>query len=137
MVCCNKEKLSRLGLHRGDLLEIALDLTCANAADANVLGVFFGRVTGKYGDRKARVARVIVYVLEERGNLLSREVLIKLEVIKSDFPKIGQFDARDLEIGIKIDGVAGKIVVKQPFGLCDSESTYLQLTCFSTKNYDR
>ena len=44
VTACYVDKLSLLGLRKRDLLSTAVGLECANKEDANVLGVFVGRV---------------------------------------------------------------------------------------------
>ena len=47
VTACNVDKLPLLGLRRRDLLCTAVGLECANKEDANVLGVFIGKVLAK------------------------------------------------------------------------------------------
>ena len=44
---CNVDKLCLLGLKKKDLLSTAVGLECANKEDANVLGVFVGKVVAE------------------------------------------------------------------------------------------
>ena len=45
VTACNVDKLPLLGLRRRDLLSTSVGLECANKEDANVLGVFIGKMT--------------------------------------------------------------------------------------------
>ena len=47
MTTCNVDKLCLLGLKKKDLLSTAVGLECANKEDANVLGVFVGKVVAE------------------------------------------------------------------------------------------
>ena len=91
VVTCNVDKLPGLGLRRKDLLSTTVGLECANKMDANVLGVFFGKVVAS--DEAGNIFEVpsLVYVMKDGGDLLSRKVLQQLGVLPPNFPKVGQF----------------------------------------------
>ena len=90
VTACNVDKLQRLGLRRKDLLSTAVGLECANKEDANVLGVFIGKVIAKDDNDNAITAQSLVYVMKHGGDLLSKEVLRQLGVLPPEFPNIGQ-----------------------------------------------
>ena len=64
---------------------------CANDTKAGVLGAFWGKVSCEVNN-KIRIVKVLFYVLQSGGSLLSRTTLRKLGVINDEFPKVGQFD---------------------------------------------
>ena len=70
-----------LGLRRKDLLSTAVGLECANKEDANVLGVFIGKVVAKDDGGNIITVQSLVYVMKHGGDLLSREVLGQLGVL--------------------------------------------------------
>ena len=78
VTACNVDKLSLLGLRRKDLLSTAVGLECANREDANVLGVFIGKIVAKDDDKNSIIVQTLVYVMKHGGDLLSREVLGQL-----------------------------------------------------------
>ena len=85
---CNVDKLSLLGLRRKDLLSTAVGLECANKEDANVLGVFIGKVVAKDESGNIITVQSLVYVMKHDGDLLSREVLTQLGVLPPEFPAV-------------------------------------------------
>ena len=95
-----------LGLRRKDLLSTAVGLECANKEDANVLGVFIGKVVAEDGNGNSITVQSLVYVMKHGGDLLSREVLRQLGVLPSEFPKIGQFRPCGQASKIKVDRVS-------------------------------
>ena len=88
VTACNVDKLSLLGLRRKDLLSTAVGLKCANKEDANVLGVFIGKVVAEGDNGATFTVQSLVYVMKLGGDLLSREVLQQLGVLPPEFPKI-------------------------------------------------
>ena len=126
----NVDKLPLLGLSKKDLLSTAVGLECANKEDANVLGVFIGRVLAKGDDGKTITVQSLVYVMKHGGDLLSREVLKQLGVLPPEFPKVGQFSGGQVETS-RVDklGVSGEVDkgpgdqgMFQPHGQCDPQS---------------
>ena len=75
VTACNVDRLSLLGLRRKDLLSTAVGLECANKADANVLGVFIGKIVAKDDSGNTITVQSLVYVMKHGGDLLSREAL--------------------------------------------------------------
>ena len=133
MTTCNVDKLCLLGLKKKDLLSTAVGLECANKEDANVLGVFVGKVVEEDDDGNIFTVQTLVYVMKHGGGLLSREVLRQLGVLPPEFPKVGQFSSCKVEeprvdevtVGGQGDDVAVKQVkteIFQPPGQCDPES---------------
>merc|ERR1711888_105772 len=110
VTACNVDKLSLLGLKKKDLLSTAVGLECANKEDANVLGVFIGKVQAKDDRGNTITVQSLVYVMKHGGDLLSREVLRELGVLPPEFPKVGQFSAGQGETG-RVDkvGVSGDV----------------------------
>ena len=80
VTACNVDKLPMLGLRRKDLLSTTVGLECANKEDANVLGVFIGKVVAKDDSGNNIAVQSLVYVMKHGGDLLSREVLGQLGV---------------------------------------------------------
>ena len=83
------KRLKSLGLVEGQLLQPEVGIGCANETTAEVVGIFFGKVTTMEGDRKIKV-RVMFYVLKNGGDLLSRHTCERLGVIDAEFPKVGK-----------------------------------------------
>merc|ERR1711954_379869 len=132
VVTCNVDKLPGLGLRRKDLISTTVGLECANKMDANVLGVFFGKVVAS--DETGNIFEVssLVYVMKNGGDLLSRTALQQLGVLPPNFPKVGQF-ATNMKTNVdklSIDPVsdAGPEQIYQPHGQCDPQS-YLPCRC--------
>ena len=96
---CNVDKLSLLGLKRKDLLSTAVGLECANKEDANVLGVFIGKVLADDDCGNSIKVQSLVYVMKHGGDLLSQEVLRELGVLPPEFPKVGQFSGGQCKTG--------------------------------------
>ena len=130
VTACN---VSLLGLRQRNLLSTAVGLECANMEDmedANVLGVFFGRVVAKDGYGNTITAKSLVYVMKHGGDLLSREVLTHLGVLPPEFPKVGQFSGGQVEtsrvdkVGVSgdVDKGPGDQGMFQPHGQCDPQS---------------
>ena len=69
---CNVDKLSLPVLKKMDLLSTAVGLECANKEDANVLGVFVGKVVAKDAGGNIITVQTLVYVMKYGGGLLSR-----------------------------------------------------------------
>ena len=113
---------SLLGLRRKDLLSTAVGLECANREDANVLGVFIGKIVAKDDDKNVIIVQSLVYVMKHGGDLLSREVLRQLGVLPAEFPKIGQFGPDGQAVKSKVDKVS--------VGGDDDEETVKQQTMF-------
>ena len=117
VTACNVDKLPSLGLKRKDLLSTVVGLECANKGDANVLGVFFGKVVTKSDNGATFTVQSLVYVMKQGGDLLSREVLQQLGVLPPEFPKVGQFCSDKVgksEVNkVSVDGNEDKGTVKQ------------------------
>ena len=130
VTACNVDKLSLLGLRRKDLLSTAVGLECANKEDANVPGVFIGKVVAEGVNGAALTVQALVYVMKQGGDLLSREVLQQLEVLPPEFPKVGQFCSSKVgknEVSkVSVDGDEDKETERQgmfqPHGQCDPQS---------------
>ena len=78
--------------------------------DANVLGVFIGRVLAKDDRGNTITVQFLVYVTKPGGDLLRREVLEQLGVLPPEFPTVGQFSGGQVE-KIRVDkvGVSGAV----------------------------
>ena len=100
------DKLPLLYLGRKDLLSTAVGLECANKGDANVLGVFFGKVVAKDDGGNTLTVQSLVYVMKDGGDSLSREVLIQLGVLPPEFPKVGQFGRDGKATKTKVDNIS-------------------------------
>ena len=87
--CVGVKRLKSLGLAEEQLLQPEVGVGCANETAAQVVGIFFGKVTAMDGDRKVSV-RVMFYVLKKGGDLLSRHTCERLGVIDAEFPKVGK-----------------------------------------------
>ena len=83
--CLSRHKLRQLGLTERALLKPQLSLGCANETAADILGVFWVKVSHKSEGTNA-VVKVMFHVLKKGCNLLSRTTLIKLELLNPDFP---------------------------------------------------
>ena len=59
----------------------------ANKEDANVLGVFIGKVVTRDNHGNTFTVQSLVYVMKHGG----RVVLQQLRVLPPEFPKVGQF----------------------------------------------
>ena len=68
-----------------------MGLECANKEDANVLGVFIGRILAEGDDGRTITVQSLVYVMTHGGDLLSREVLKLPVVLPPEFLRVGQF----------------------------------------------
>ena len=97
---------------------------------ANVVGVFFARVSGRSIAGGYFTVRCMCYVLSTGGDLLSQECLVQLGVLPPSFPAVGQF-ADNLEertetvyksSTLNMIKSGGKQLAKQPVGECDPES---------------
>ena len=112
-----------LGLRRKDLLSTAVGLECANKEDANVLGVFIGKVVAEDGNGNSITVQSLVYVMKHGGDLLSREVLRQLGVLPPEFPKIGQDRLQKTKwIGLVLGMKVISRPMFQPRGQCDPEN---------------
>ena len=118
--CVGVKRLRSLGLAEGQLLKPEVGVGCANGTAAEVVGIFFGKVTAMNENRQINV-RVMFYVLKKGGDLLSRHTCERLGVIDAEFPKVGKhlhevhsLKSRDL----KNDGGD----VYQEVGVCDPDS---------------
>ena len=131
VTACNVDRLPLLGLRRKDLLSTAVGLECANKADANVLGVFIGKIVAKDDSGNTITVQSLVYVMKHGGDLLSREVLKQLGVLPPEFPMVGQFSSgqngkgRVDKVTVGGDGDEGteSQEVFQPPGQCDPQSS--------------
>ena len=109
-----------------------MGLEFANKGDANVLGVFFGKVVAKDDSGNTITVQTLVYVMKDGGDLLSREVLAQLGVLPPEFPKVGQFKRDGEATKTKVDNISvggddckGSVqqqAIFQPQGQCDPES---------------
>ena len=67
VTACNVDRLPLLGPRRKDLLSTVVGLECANKEDANVLGVFIGKIVAKDSSGKAFTVQSLVYVIKHGG----------------------------------------------------------------------
>ena len=128
--CLNKSKLKSLGLNESSLLETELSLGCAIESDADIMGVFWGKVLYKANGNNT-VVRVLFYVLRKGGNLLSRTTITKLGLLPTTFPQVSLGGSSVIGSSSATQGqvvVADTPEARQPEGECDPDSP-LQCTC--------
>ena len=119
--CLNVRSLRLLGLSPEELLQPEVGVGCANETSADVLGVFFAKVSamevGK-GGKKTEV-KVLVYVLRKGGDMLSRHACERMGLISPEFPYPGEH-FRGQPDRRKVCAVEGKVY--QEVGVCDPDS---------------
>jgi hypothetical protein len=80
------------------LLQLEINLNCANSTAAGNLGVFFAKVRGEHHKTEEVVeSRTTVYMIEGDIILVSKAILETLGCIPKTFPQVGQFLTDDDE----------------------------------------
>ena len=109
-----------LGLGEDQLRKPQVSLDCANKTEAEVLGVFFGKVSAMEGDWRVDKVKVLFYVMKEGGDMLSRHTCERLGLIGKEFPKTGHVVNEGDRHHIDVQVVDGGVY--QEYGECDPDS---------------
>ena len=107
------------------LLKPEVVVGCANDTKANVLGVFFGQVLAMEDKVKVQV-QVLLYVLKDRGSILSNHTCEKLRLVSPDFPKDGEHLEQPVipDVRLRVNEVQGQVSedLYQEAGVCNPDS---------------
>ena len=99
----------RCGFKKSDLLPVKQRMYAANRQPIDISGAIFLRLSGVGRDKKNHVAPVMVYISRDTKNLyLSKQALIALRVIPTDFPRVGSVGDQAASVEIAEKGAGSR-----------------------------